>query len=372
MKPAGVRLPVIVAAWLAALALSQAQAPPAKLVTTIEAGDDLAVLAAWSPDGGRLAYATEKRVRERRAPSLEDREIYTYPGEVWVSDFTAKPRRIFRSEQFRDWVGNVPSYYITRMAWSPDGQKLAIEVTTEERESFTFLVTAEGSRVKMESSGSNVFSGYSTGWLGDSSSLGVLTEAVSPRLLHRVRLVRTGAGRELSLFRDTTFAAVAWLPRAQKAVLVEQDPEFANPPRLELGDLVKGTLATIGELDQGYLGGLQAAPDEARVSYFIGQQKLAVRELKPAANIESWPIPLGRYEWASSAALVYLEPQEKGRRTGWLTLYDRRRDIKLRVLPEVLIQNFWLAPEGRRVAVLTAGLDPKLQVYELALGAPAP
>lgn len=366
MKPACMRLLMPAAVLLAGLALTGAQAPPAQLVTTIDAKDDVAVLAAWSPDGGRLAYATEKRVRERKPPSLDDRESYTYPGEVWVSDFTAKPKRIFRHEQFQDWIGNVPSYYVTRVAWAPDGQRLAIEVTTEERESFTFLVTAEGGRVKMESSGSNVVPGYGTGWLDDSTSLGVLSEAVSPRLLHRVRLVRTSAGREVWLFRDSTFAAVAWLPRAHKAVLVEQDREYANPPRLLVGDLEKGTLESLGNLSEGYLGGLQATADEARVSYFIGQQKLAVRELKPGASAESWPIPLGRYAWAGAAALFYLEPQERGRRTGWLTLYDRGSDTRVRVLPEVLIQDFWLAPDGRRLAVLTAGLDPKLQVYELA------
>lgn len=355
--------------WLAALPLA-AQAPKLELVTTIETGADLAVLATWSVDGKHLAYATEKKLRERKISVKEQEETYTYPGEVWVSDLAAKPRRVFRHERFRDWVGNVPSYYVTRLSWAPDAQKLAVEINDEQGESVVFLTTAEGKPIKLRDVGAYFVSGYGAGWLADNESLALLREASSPRLLQKIFLLRVGSGRSLSLYREMTFAAVAWLPRARQAVLVARDREFSEPARLLLGDLEAGTTEELAELGDDYLGGLEATPEENRVSYFVGQNKLAVRALTPGSTAELWPIPFGRYEWAGSAsAVLFLEPQEKGRRLGWLTLYDRAQDKNFRLLPEVLLYDFWVSPDGQRLAVLTAGENPELRIYQLTLPA---
>lgn len=352
---------------LAGLQAGQAQGPALEVVTTLETGDDLAVLAAWSPDGQRLAYGTEKQVRERNAPSLDDRQTYRYPGEVWLTDFVEKPRRLFKHDRFRDWVGNAPSYYVTRLDWSPDGTKLAVEVTDETGESAVFLVTAEGKAARIGSSRVNFYPGYGAGWLDDSASLAVLNEASKPRLLHEVYLLRVTGGRDVQLFRGKTFAAAAWLPKAHKAVLVEQDREYVEPPRLMLGDLEKGTLVPLDPLDDGFLGRLALTPDESKVSYFVGQNKLAVRGLGAEEKAEQWPIPLGRYQWLSSSALLFIEPEVRGQATGWLTLYDRATDSKTRLLEETTLYDFWASPDGTRVAVLTAGPAPHLRIYKLAV-----
>ena len=350
----------------AGLQAGEAQAPALELVTTLETGDDLPVLAAWSPDGQRLAYGTEKQVRERRPPTLDDREAYRYPGEVWLTDFVEKPRRLFKHERFRDWVGNVPSYYVTQLEWSPDGSKLAVEVTDEGGESAVFLITSEGKAVRVGSSRANFYPGYGAGWLGDSESLALLGEASKPRLLHQVYLLRVTGGRDVELFRGKTFTAAAWLPAARKAVLVEQDSKYADPPRLVLGDLEKGTLEPLDPLADGYLGRLSVTPDESRVSYFVGQNKLAVRGLGVDDKAEGWPVPLGRYQWLNSGAVLYLELEDKGQRTGWLTLYEGASNTKTRLLPETVLYDFWVSPDGTRVAVLTAGPTPHLRIYKLS------
>jgi len=343
-------------------------APALELVTTLDTGEDLAVIAAWSPDGRQLAYGTETEVSRRKFGVKTDTESYTYPSEVWVTDLAGKPKRILKRKSFRDIEGRIPSFSVTRLAWSPDGQKLAVELTDDEGESGVFLLTPEGKNVKMGSSRRNFLDGYGAGWLGDSESIGLLIEAVKPRLLHRVSLVRVSAGRELWLFREKTFAAVTWLPLAHKAVMVERDKEFAEPPRLVLGDLEKGTVEDLGELSDGYLGGLQVAPDEANVSYFVGQEKLAVRSLTTDTAVEHWPIPLGRYEWlGKNGSLLFIQPEEIGRRTGWLSLYDPAQQRKVRVLAEVPVFEFAVAPDGQRLAVLTAGEKPELRIYRLTL-----
>jgi hypothetical protein len=197
----------------------------------------------------------------------------------------------------------------------------------------------------------------------------LLYEALEPRLLHQVGLVRVVAGRTLSLFRDQTFAAVAWLPQSHQAVMVERDKEFAEPPRLVLGNLDDGTLKPLDDLKEGYLGGLQATPDETRVSYFVGQQKLAVRGVAPGREVRDYPVPFSTYRWLDDNRLLFLDPEEIGNRQGWLTLYDVGTDKKTRVLPETLLHNFWVSPDGQRLAVLTADSFPQLRIYRLNLPA---
>lgn len=351
-----------------------AQAPTAQLETTINTGEDLAVVVAWAPDGQRLAYGTEKRISRRRSPmGVGEGEVDYYPGEVWISDLAGPSKRILKYDFLRAAEGEFFSFSVERLAWSPDGLKLAVEITDEKKNTATFLLTAEGKKVKVGSSPVNYVAGYGGGWLSDSESLGLLSEAVNPRLLHQVSLLRITAGRVVPLFTDRSFAAVAWLPAAHKAVLVESDPEFARTPRLAVGNLETGELTVLDELTEGYLGGLRVTPDETTASYFVGQEKLAVRELKADAPIEYWPIPVGRYEWLGSRrAVLFLEPEAPGRHTGWLALYDSARKTKERVLPNELIQDFWVSPDGQRVAVLTAGLKPVLKVYRLGWAPAAP
>lgn len=365
MKTHGIQLSALL--LLSAVLLLPAQESPlATLERTIDTGEELPVLAAWSPDNARLAYATEAEVSRHQIRVKEDRDIRTYPGEVWLTDFTDKPERILKRRRFRERGGGVPSFSITHLNWSPDGQKLAVELRAG-GETATLLLTTEGKPVKVGSGGGNILEGYDAAWLGDSESVALLYEVLQPRLLHSVGLLRVTAGRILSLFRDKTFAAVAWLPQSRQAVMVERDKEFAEPPRLVLGNLDDGTLEPLDELSEGYLGGLQATPDETRVSYFVGQQKLAVRSLAPTAEVDDYPIPFGTYRWLDNNRLLFLEPEEIGSRKGWLTFYDRRTGEQARVLPETLLHNFWLSPDGRRLAVLTADSFPQLKIYRLTL-----
>ena len=332
----------------------------AELVLTV--GSDEPVLTAALSADGRLAYAIEKTVdygqrRQRRV------EVY-----AMLPDGGEK-KRIIPDDYFRDSEDPNRVLHVTveRLEWSPDGSRLAVEVTAQGGTA-TFFFKSTGGALRIRGGG-NVVSGYGARWLGDNGSLGILEEAVSPRLLHRVLVLRVEAGRTIPLFRPRTFAGVAWVPGRMQVVLVERDRDFADPPRLLVGDLASGGVSDLGP-EPDYLGGLRAAPDGERFSYFAGQKKLVVRKLTGAVE-RTISIPFTRYEWLpTGGALAYLEPQGPGLRAGWLAVWNPQTQTSERLVPEERISDFWLAPDGSHVAILTAEEVPALKVYRLQVHIP--
>jgi hypothetical protein len=364
----------VLGTWYSVLGTAPSTSAEIRPIAAIEpaSDDELLITAAFSPDNSRLAYGTERRV-QRRSVAADDDRMYFYPGEVWVTDFVEKPRRILKHDFLRSQEGGFLSFSVERVAWSPDGSKLLIEVSDERKNTATFFFTADGKRVRIGEKGPNFSPGYGGEWLADNQSVGLLSEVVGPRLLHRIHLLRATAGRALPLFGSSVFAAVAWLPRSSRVAAIERDKEFSTPPRLVLGNLDDGTLEDLGVV-RDYAGGLRALPDERHVSYFIGNDQLAVRALAPpsaglaaGAQVEVLPIPLGRYEWAGANTIVFLEPRAPGDRAGRLILFDRASGQKRELLgdEENLVQDFWLSHDGRQLAVLTAGDSPLLKIYRL-------
>ncbi len=347
------------------LSVSAQPGPGLKWITTVETGEDLPNLVAWSPDGRLLAYGTETETTRKKITYKSEEEIHTYPSEVWVTDLKKKPERILKRKRFRDYKGRIPSFRVTGLAWSSDSQKIAVELTDDEGETGTFLLTAEGKTVKIGGGRSNFLPDYGAGWLSDNETLGTMSEAVGPRLLHRIGILRVTAGRHLWLFREKVFAAVAWLRGKPSAVLVERDKEFSETPRLVQGNLENGQLVELGEVPD-YLGKLTVSADEAKIAYFVGQEKLAVRSFA-GGEPEYWPVPLGRYEWASgSRGVLFIEPKEIGDAIGWLSFYDAKTSQRVRLLEEVSVFELAVASNGR-VAVLTADGFPELRIYQLEL-----
>jgi len=354
IRAACASLPPVILITSISFALAQSPFKP-ELVLTIS-GEE-AVLAAAFSSQDQIAYAIQK--------TIERGELWARGAEVYVVSLDGKEKkRILRADRFRELrTGRILSFQIDRLVFSPDATKLAIELTPRQGATAVFFYKSTGGEISLRGQG-NFAAGYGVAWLGDNNSVGMLEEAAPPRLLHRIFVVRLEAGRFVPLFRPRLFAAVAWLAQEMEAVLVERDESFSQPPTLVRGNLVSGSVTPLGT-EPDYLGGLRATGDEEGYSYFAGQNKLVRRKLNGEVAA-TMAIPFSHYEWlGTSGALAYLEPEKPGMQTGWLALWDPQRTEGTRLLPDERIKNFWVAPDGKHVAVLTAEEIPVLKVYRL-------
>ncbi len=333
-----------------------------QLLITVDTKKDLPQLAAWSPDGQRLAFGTERELNPFRARAGEDAPRF-YPAEVWLLEMAKlnkKPRRLLDYREVRSL-----NYRIDRLSWAPDGTRLAAEMTHRRLGTATFFFTEKGKLARLGGNKRfNFVMGYGGGWMADSVNYGLLTEALPPKLLHQVSLLRVDGGRLLARFRPDTFAAVAWLPQKQQIVGIKRDREFAEPPQLVLGDLGKSTLKELGE-EPDFQGRLAVSPDEKLVSFFTAYDTLTVKNIETGEKAASLPVPLGAYKWSPLGdAVYYLEPAEIGDNTGRLMRVDLVTKQKSEVLGP-LLYDFWLSPDASHIAVVTATEETELRIYRL-------
>ena len=348
------RLPFVLLICLPVLVAAGGQAREPELLFTI--ADEEAITAAWAPDSTRIAYALYREIQVREKKYRRD--------ELWVADLAGKKKRLIEPGEL--WPPRAPGgYSINGISWSPDGTKLAVEATSSEGETVFFLFDERGKRVRI-GEGAPFAPGYFAAWLGDNESVAYLTEALKPRLLFAVDLVRPRAGTGRRLFEGRFFSAAAWQPHGMKAALVERDREFQQPPRLLIGDLSNGEVLSTVELKDGFAGGLRFASDGHRVAYFVKQRELEVRAVADPSQSQRVRLPLSRYEFSpDGSALFYLEPERPATRSGRLTRLEVSSGNSERLLGERVLDNFSISADGKFLATIEGELRPVLKVYRL-------
>lgn len=348
------RLRFVLLISLLALVVARGQAREPELLLTI--GDEEVITAAWAPDSTRIAYALYREIEVREKKYRRD--------ELWVADLTGKKKRLVEPDEI--WPPRAPGgYSMNAISWSPDGTKLAVEATSTEGESVFFLFDQRGKRLRI-GEGAPFAPGYFAAWLGDSESVAYLSEALKPRLLFAVELVRPRAGTGRGLFEGRFFSAAAWQPRGMKAALIERDREFQQLPRLLIGDLSNGEVLSTVELKDGFVGGLRFTSDGQRVAYFVKQRELEVRNVADPSQSQRVRLPLSPYEFTpDGSAIFYLEPERAAARRGRLTRLEVSSAKSERVLGERMLDNFWISADGKLLATIEGELRPVLKVYRL-------
>lgn len=358
-----------------------AQATP---IHTLE--QDVAA-AAFAPDG-RLAYAVRRIVQGRRIEQRRD-DIFLLPAAG--SD---KPRRLVDGNRLVR--GGLPfSFAVQSMRWSPDGAKLTVELlaavipgkSLEEMsvnfergqvEEFfmTLLLDEQGKEIKIEGGDSVVPLAVNATWLADGITVAYVTAREKPSLLLAMGTLRPAGGRGRAAFEHLSFSAVAWDSARNSAVAIERDAALRNKPRLVLLDVLKQTRRELCELD-AYLGQLSISPSGTKVAYFRDFDTLEIRDVADPQKISRVKVAYGVYAWAAQEDSILMK-RALERKKGdlyWVRVpapvlapasgVPAAADPQARpILSGLGFRDFFLAPDGKRIAVVEPG-KRHLLVYSL-------
>lgn len=328
--------------------LAQSGAPQPKLYV-----DDDCAAFAFSPDNNRIVYAVRRLMSTKRYDIERD--------DLWSLTFDGKKQRIVNGEKLVR--GPVAfSYAIRALRWSPDGQRLTVEMLTsqiiDERGNtkdgqLTDLMDANGKEIKIQGGDSAIDDALQAAWLGDGVTVTYLQEAAKPNLLYTLHSVRPVAGRGGILFEGRTFSAVAWDAQRNAAAAIERDRSLSGPIHLVWLDLLKQTARDLGVLD-GFAGHLTVSPSATKIAYFRDGDTLEVREVAQPDRATKIPLAFGRYEWMPDERRLLIKrgPARESGDLFWVTLSDGKVQPALQGL---IYHDFAVSPDGHWVAVTEPG-----------------
>jgi hypothetical protein len=292
--------------------------------------------------------------------------------DFWLHEPGAKKDRRILNGQRMFLSGELFSYVVRGIHWSPDGSKLAAELFTTavldrrgntRDQSMAMLFEPDGREIKMPGTGNLVPDAVSPAWMGDGTTLAYLVE--ENKTLHQFAIdtVRPVGGGGQRLFPDAHFLAVAWMERASQAVAVMADPQFTGKPRLVFLDLAAQELRELAPLE-GFSGGLSISPSGKQVAYFRDAEHLELRSLADVQHPRNLKLLLGAYLWSPDEQRILLKsaPARKSGSLQWIRLSDTNAQDLFHGLS---VHEVSISPDGRFLGVISPG-KRVLSVYPLA------
>jgi dipeptidyl aminopeptidase/acylaminoacyl peptidase len=315
-----------------------------------------------APDG-RVVYSV------RHVFSKKPLKYYMERDDIWIASRGSR-RRIVEGEKLVRGTGPF-SYQVRSLRWSPDGQRLVANLLTRtitdedapaQDRDMALLLDAEGREIKIGGGDSMIAGGSEATWLADGATVGFLREAMKPRLLFSINMVRPGDGATARVFGDTAYAAVAWLAKRNLAVAVERDEQLSKPPRLVLLDVVKQTRKELAELEE-FSGGLSISPSGEKIAYYRDLETIEVREVAHPEKSKPVRALVGSYQWSADERRILLKPgaENKSNLLEWVTIEDGTTDP---ILHGLTYRDFQLAADGRQIAVRIPGKG-NIEVFPL-------
>jgi dipeptidyl aminopeptidase/acylaminoacyl peptidase len=367
-------LSVLISACVIAITLSailvHAQQAPTPRVTI----DDCTAIS-YAPDG-RLAYAT------RHVFNLQKFQVQR--DDIWILEKDGRRRKILNGEKMSRGA-EAFSYTITRLRWSPDGQRVAAELVTtqvngkgeEVRDNLLLFVNQEGKDVKI-ADGDNAVRGAIDGtWLVGNGKLAYLTETVKPNLMFSITTIESPGGHVFPLFDRHSFAALAWNAKLGTSVAIEKNLTDASVTRLVELNLMSEDYRRLATL-QSYIGGLSFSPSGSKVALFTDINTLEIREMADPTLVARVHVAYGSINWAPDEKSVLVK-RGLDRQEGdlvWIQLPTPAADPEsgptdpstpptpIPILNGRTFRDFALAPDGHSVAVITLGKH-NLQIFDL-------
>jgi dipeptidyl aminopeptidase/acylaminoacyl peptidase len=350
MKQTSLQFPALLSVLIAAMMLAPMLRAQDKPLLTIN--DDCKTFAIGP--GNLIAYAVPKTKRIKKQVIERD--------EIWIAELDGKRKRIVDPDKFMP--APPPSTYIVNsLAWSPDGHKLAVSMTTMEAASILedqpaggvkaiALLDDDGREIKVAGSKTRFIENASNAtWLGDGETVVYLT----PGSPYQISSVRPSDGKTKSLFEGHSFEAVAWDAKNSAAFVVGQNLSVRSREVLARLDLAHETVQEIARVDM-YQGQLSISPSGGKVAFFVDGDAIQVVDLANSTKVVKIRAGMGHFEWSHDEMHVLLKrgPDDASRELVWVGLYDGTFAPALHGLE---YHDFRITPDGGYVAVTEPGSE---------------
>jgi dipeptidyl aminopeptidase/acylaminoacyl peptidase len=332
--------------------------------------DDDITAFSFAPDG-RIAYSVYRRIKTKQYDALEH-------DDIWLQDSNGKRRRLLEGQKYVR--GSRPfSYLVDSFRWSPDGRYLLVQLFTttvtddsgKAEDSFqTMIFDAAGHEVRVAKGDNVIPDAANAVFLPDNNTIAYLAEGVKPLPLFSMKITRLATGTLASPHEGRTFRDVAWLPKMNFAIAVEQDRTLSGPPRLQNLDVLTDADQELATLD-GYEGGLSVSPSGTKVAYFIDREVLEIRSVTTPNRVARMRVGLGVFRWSPDESRILLK-RALERKSGdlvWITLPQLAapgpaasgkeipvsQPLPSPVFRGISFRDFAISPDGRFLAVVIPG-----------------
>ncbi|MHB8413656.1 MAG: WD40 repeat domain-containing protein [Candidatus Acidiferrales bacterium] len=312
---------------------------------------------------GRVACATFRQLKFGHYTIERDN--------VWMLTRKGKKKEIVDGEK----LVNSPtpfSFAINRLAFSPDGHRLTVQMTTDQvtntqgdthESKLVDLMSDDGKEIPVKGTKTSVIEdGIQANWLADGATVAYLLRDEDSELLYRVGIVHPAIGAGSAIFSGHFFTAVAWDPAHNSAVAIERDQALSGPIKLVRLDLLRGIDETLAILD-GYIGQLALSPSGDKVAYFRDGDTLEVRSVTNPKIATTVHCAYGTFAWGANEQRVLLKrgPEKQLSDLVWVSIPGGNLTP---ILHDLVYHSFGVSPDGHTLAVTEPG-NNKISIYPL-------
>ncbi len=307
--------------------------------------------------------------------------------DIYVASGPGKGRKIVEADKFMPFPPPA-GYVVNSLAWSPDGQRIAVNMTLQEPppgwdvknekkkgeldESEVeppltgigggraiALLDGEGHEIKVAGSKTRfIEGGAGATWLADGKSVVYLTGG-GPYTITRVN---PSDGQTTALFGGHTFNMVIWDAKRNRAFAVGDNLSIHGRLTLVQLDLLHETVTEVTQLEN-YQTGLSLSPSGTKIGYFEDGDWVDVVDIvHPSAPLRM-RVGFGRFGWSRDERRILLKrgADERSNILLWVGLYD---GTFASILHDLQFRDFQISPDGQTIAVTIPG-KRVLKVYAL-------
>jgi hypothetical protein len=309
--------------------------------------------------------------------------------DVFVTSGPGKIRKILEANTFMP-MPPPEGYRVDSLAWSPDGQKIAMNMTLQlpppgwddknqkkkgdlgddQNDNapplagvgggrVLVLLDGDGHEIKVANSKTRFIEGAVDGtWLADGKSVAYLTGGPPYSIVR----VNPADGKTTELFAGHTFQTVVWDAKHNRAFAISDTLSLTGKLSIVQLDLLQERISVVSDI-QTYQGGLSLSPSGNKIGYFEDGDNIEVVDTQRRTHEARVRAGFGRFGWSRDERRILLKrgPDERSNILLWVGLYD---GSFASILHDLQFHDFEIAPDGKTIAVTIPG-KRVLKVYDL-------